>query len=162
MKWAKNKTSYQWTPKNFRTFWVPKILWQTIGLLDSQKPHIYCTSSCAHHSPPTPHQPHNNITTRVLQKKTKQKLNQILFFTMTKMKLNPRNSVQIQKGNHLSDQNRFCLLEAGPELFVLRSKLLTVPTPVVKTKNPSIEKTQNSIPKLSLDLNGIFLNSQKR
>ena len=78
------------------------------------------------------------------------------------MKLNPRNSVQIQKRNHLSDQNRFCLLEASPELFVLRCKLLTVPTPVLKTKIPSIEKTQNSIPKLSLDLNGIFLNSQKR
>lgn len=34
------------------TFSVPRNLSETTGLLGIQKPHICCTNSCAHHSPP--------------------------------------------------------------------------------------------------------------
>lgn len=34
------------------TFWAPKILSGTTGLLGTQKPHTCCKHSCAHHNRP--------------------------------------------------------------------------------------------------------------
>lgn len=56
MKWdIKSYQYYVLNSQGLLTFWVPKILLETTEVLGTQKPHICCTNSSAHRSPPTTH-----------------------------------------------------------------------------------------------------------